>query len=94
MNNNTIEEAAETTTTTRINVVEAEAEVKIEAVISTQSPNDMRKIKEPMVMSMTETKNSSEGVKANAAEEVVVAEDEEAEAVVVTPIEIIVKIHS
>ena len=89
--NITIKEAEEITTTTRISVV-VEAEVdEIEVEINIQIPNDMRRIKEPMVTSMTEPlKDSSRGVKAVAAEEVVVEEDE-AEAVAATLIARIVK---
>lgn len=93
VNNNIIKEAAEITTTISVVVtisVVAEAGDKNEAEISIPSPNDMRKIKLAMVMGMTELQNSSRGVKANVAEEKV-AEEEEDEAVVETPIERIVK---
>ena len=92
VNNNIIKEAAEITTTISVVTISvvAEAGDKNEAEISIPSPNDMRKIKLAMVMGMTELQNSSRGVKANVAEEKV-AEEEEDEAVVETPIERIVK---
>ena len=87
-----IKEAEEITTTTRTSVV-VEAEVdEIEVEINIQIPNDMRRIKEPMVTSMTEPlKDSSRGVKAVVAEEVVVEDEAEAVAVAATLIARIVK---
>ena len=92
-NNITIKEVEEITTTTRINVVAEAAEDETEVEISIKTPNDMRRTKEPMAMSMTLTlqEGSSRGVKVSRAEEVVV--EDEAEVAAATPIARIVKTH-